>query len=382
MSRTKLLRMMQLAVLSVLACGSGQPPVTGSGNPGGAHLEVAVSGLDSPVYLAAPAGDGRLFIVEQAGRIRVVRNGSLQDQPFLDIRAKVKSGGEQGLLSVAFHPQFAQNGFLFVNYTDVNGDTRVERYQATPNSDVANANSAKLILAVDQPYSNHNGGLVLFGPDGMLYIGMGDGGSGGDPHANAQNPTALLGKLLRINVAAGDPYAVPADNPYAGQAGYRGEIWASGMRNPWRFAFDRAAQLLYVADVGQNRWEEIDIVPAHRKGVNYGWNVMEGSHCYLATTCSATGLVQPALEYGHDAGCSVTGGFVYRGAAMPDLRGTYFYADYCKGWVRSFKYVNGAVTEQRTWDFGDIGNVLSFGEDAAGELYILSSNGKAYRLAR
>ncbi len=382
MSRTKPLRMMQLTVLSVLACGSGQPPLSGSGNPGGTHLEVAVSGLDSPVYLGAPAADGRLFIVEQAGRIRVVRNGSLQDQPFLDIRAKVKSGGEQGLLSVAFHPQFAQNGFLFVNYTDVNGDTRVERYQATAGSDVANANSAKLILTVDQPYSNHNGGLVLFGPDGMLYIGMGDGGSGGDPHANAQNPTALLGKLLRINVDAGDPYAVPADNPYAGQAGYRGEIWASGLRNPWRFAFDRAAQLLYVADVGQNRWEEIDIVAADRKGVNYGWNVMEGNHCYLATTCSATGLVTPALEYGHDAGCSVTGGFVYRGAAVPDLRGTYFYADYCKGWVRSFKYVKGAVTEQRTWDFGDIGNVLSFGEDAAGELYILSSNGKAYRLAR
>jgi glucose/arabinose dehydrogenase len=367
------------AVMAGIACRDAVavevPP------PAGLKLNPFVSGLSSPVYLTSPAGDARQFIVEQSGRIRVVKNGQLLSQPYLDIRSKLTSGGERGLLGLAFAPAFSTNGLFYVNYTDLNGNTKVERYHATPSSDVADAASGTTILGITQPFSNHNGGMLLFGPDGMLWIGTGDGGSGGDPQGNGQSLNTLLGKMLRIDVDRGSLYAVPANNPYVGQAGARGEIWAHGLRNPWRYAFDRATGMLYIADVGQNQWEEIHAVPATRAGVNYGWNVMEGNHCYGASSCSQAGLDLPVLEYDHGDGCSITGGFVYRGAAIPGIRGHYFYSDYCSGFLRSFRLVNGAATDKRDWSVGSIGSILSFGEDASGELYVLSANGIVYKLA-
>jgi len=343
-------------------------------------VEVVASGLSSPLYLTAPSGDTRWFIVEQPGRIRIVENGQLLTTPFLNITSRVLSGGERGLLSVAFHPAYASNGFVYVNYTDTGGDTRVERYTLGADPNRLDTTTAQLILTVDQPFANHNGGHQMFGPDGMLYVALGDGGSGGDPQRHGQNLNSLLGKLLRLDVDAGTPYAVPADNPFAGQAGRRGEIWASGLRNPWRFAFDRVARTLYVADVGQSRWEEVNVVPQADAEINYGWNVLEGSECYGATTCDRTGLTLPVVEYSHADGCSVTGGLVYRGEAIPGLRGHYVYSDYCGGWLRSFRYQDGRVSDRHEWAVGSLGSVLSFGEDAAGELYILSANGNVYRI--
>jgi glucose/arabinose dehydrogenase len=377
--------MLRLALLLLIlaGCSDDDPGRTVEPPVGDARVRLAevAAGLSGPVYLTAPRGDARLFIVEQPGRIRVVENGALLPAPFLDITDRVSSGGERGLLSAAFHPSYATNGFLYVDYTDRNGDTRVERYRVSADRNRADPASAKLILQVAQPFANHNGGLVVFGPDGKLYVGMGDGGSGGDPQGHGQNRATLLGDILRIDVDAGDPYAIPADNPYVGQSASRNEIWASGVRNPWRFAFDREAGLLYLADVGQNALEEINVVPATSAGLNYGWNVMEGSQCFRpADGCSRTGLVVPALEYSHSEGCSVTGGYVYRGSRIPALRGHYFYSDYCRGWIRSFRYANGQAADRREWALGDLGNVLSFGEDAAGELYVLSASGRVYRL--
>ncbi|MFL5543899.1 MAG: PQQ-dependent sugar dehydrogenase [Gemmatimonadaceae bacterium] len=348
-------------------------------------VEEVASGLENPVYLTAPAGDPRLFVVEQPGRIRIVDNGRLLDRPFLDITSKVGFGGERGLLSVAFHPQYRTNGFLFVNYTDKSGDTRIERYTvSSTDRNAANPTSAKLILAIDQPYSNHNGGMNLFGPDGMLYIGMGDGGSQGDPSGNGQNRNALLAKLLRVNVDRGDPYVVPSGNPYA-QGGGRGEVWALGLRNPWRFAFDRTSGLLYIADVGQDKYEEINIVPMATAGINYGWNVMEGPDCYRPRQCSRSGLHVPEFSYEHgDGTCSIIGGFVYRGRKIPEIAGEYFFSDYCKSWVRSISVVDGKVRASHQWldAGGGRGSIASFGEDAAGELYICSSNGRVYRIIK
>jgi glucose/arabinose dehydrogenase len=345
-------------------------------------VEQVASGLDQPVYLTAPEGDPRLFIVEQPGRIRVVENGRVLGKPFLDIVNKVRSGGEQGLLSVAFHPLYRSNGFLFVNYTDNKGDTRIERYTVSADRNAVDAGSAKLILAIDQRYSNHQGGLNLFGPDGMLYIGMGDGGSQGDPHGNGQNPNSLLAKLLRINVDRGDPYTIPAANPYA-KGGGRGEIWAIGLRNPWRFAFDRVSGLLYIADVGGSRFEEIDVAPASTAGINYGWNIMEGPSCHRSSGCNQPGLQRPAVSYGHENGvCSVIGGFVYRGQKIPEIQGQYFYSDYCNSWLRSFGFAGGKVTDQHEWPVGRLGSVTSFGEDSQGELYITTSSGRVYRIIK
>lgn len=345
-------------------------------------IEEVASGLNQPVYLTAPNGDPRLFIVEQPGRLRVVENGKLLPKPFLDIANKVRSGGEQGFLSVAFHPQYRANGFLFVNYTDKKGDTRIERYTVSSDSSVADPRSAKLILTIDQRYSNHQGGLNLFGPDGMLYIGMGDGGSQGDPHGNGQNRNVLLGKLLRINVDRGDPYSVSTANPYANGGG-RGEIWALGLRNPWRFAFDRVSGHLYIADVGQDRYEEVNVVPMQKAGVNYGWNVMEGPACYRSSGCNQTGLQQPALSYTHEnSTCSVIGGSVYRGQKIPEIAGQYFYSDYCNSWLRSFGYADGKVTDRHEWPVGRLGSVVSFGEDSQGELYICTSSGRVYRIVK
>lgn len=371
--RTKLVRLVLIAGLG--ACSeTTQPPL-----PDAIAAVPYVTGLSSPVFLTSPAGDPRQFIVEQGGTIRVVRNGELVGTPYLDISSKISAGGERGLLGLAFHPDFAANGFFYVNYTDVTGDTRIERYHADPASDVADDNSASLVLAFDQPFSNHNGGMLLFGPDDMLWIGTGDGGSGGDPQGHGQRLNTLLGKMLRIDVNT-PPYAIPPDNPFANSTTARPEIWGIGLRNPWRYSIDRETGLLYVADVGQNAWEEVHVVHTGTANVNYGWNVMEGLHCFGATTCNQSGLDLPVIEYSHDEGCSITGGYVYRGASIPGLRGHYLYSDYCAGFLRSFRLENGVAVDQKEWDIGDIENVLSFGQDAAGEVYMLSTNGTVYRL--
>jgi uncharacterized membrane protein YgdD (TMEM256/DUF423 family)/glucose/arabinose dehydrogenase len=350
----------------------------------GIRLEPVADGFDRPLHLTAPAGDPRLFVVEQGGTVRIVRGRDVVARPFLDLSDRLRAGGEQGLLSMAFHPAYRTNGFFFVNYTDRDGDTRVERFRVSRDPDVADPSSAHLVLRVEQPYSNHNGGHVFFGPDGMLYVGMGDGGSGGDPGNRAQDPRELLGKLLRLDVdAAGTgPYAIPPDNPYAGRpASGRPEIWALGLRNPWRCAFDPPSGLLYIADVGQNEWEEVHVEPATRAGVNYGWNLMEGRHPFRPAGRSTAGLAQPPVEYSHGEGCSITGGAVYRGRAVPDLVGQYVFSDYCTGWIRSFRFADGRATDRREWSGLAGGNVTSFGVDAAGELYVLSADGAVRRFA-
>ncbi|MGH7651398.1 MAG: PQQ-dependent sugar dehydrogenase [Gemmatimonadaceae bacterium] len=370
-------------VLALAGCHSDS---TGPGPiPAGFTLKLepfVSTGLSSPVFLTQPLNDGRIFVVEQAGTIRIVRDGVLQAAPFLDISSRVLSGGERGLLSVAFHPQYATNHFFYVYFTtQTNGDIRIERFTAT-SADAADPNSSKLILTVShssQP--NHNGGLLTFGPDGMLYAGLGDGGGGGDPFMNGQNYDALLASLLRVDVDNGDPYAIPSNNPFVGQSGRRGEIWAKGLRNPWRYAFDRPTGLLYIADVGQDLHEEVDVQPANSGGLNYGWNITEGQSCYNAATCSQTGLTAPVIAYDHTNGaCSITGGYVYRGSALPEIVGHYFYSDYCEGFLRSFRYSNGAAVDKRDWGL-TMSAVTSFGFDAAGELYVLAGN-SVFRIAR
>lgn len=375
-----------LLVAVLVGCSSS----TGPAEPPAPELavEVVAQGLASPLYLTAPAGDDRLFIVEKPGRIRIVKEGALLPEPFLDIADRVRSQDfEQGLFSVAFHPEYAANGHLYVDYTDLNGNTRVERYTVSGVPDRAEPASARLVLQVEQPFRNHNGGLVAFGPDGKLYIGMGDGGDAGDPLGSGQDRGTLLGALLRIDVDAGDPdpFAVPPDNPFVGEPGARGEIWAWGLRNPWRFAFDREAGDLYIADVGQDDVEEVNAAPADVGGLNYGWNIMEGSRCFPpGSACDPSGLTLPVLEYANEGGpCSVIGGFVYRGTALPSaVRGHYFYSDFCAGFLRSFRLEDGAAVDRREWQVGDLGRVLSFGEDVAGELYILSQDGRVLRIVR
>jgi glucose/arabinose dehydrogenase len=289
-------------------------------------------------------------------------------------------------LSVAFHPRYAENGLLYVNYTNRRGHTHVERYQVTSDPNRADTASAHRLLYVGQPYSNHNGGHIQFGPDGYLWIGMGDGGSANDPRGFAQNPRSHLGKMLRIDVDRGDPYAIPPDNPFADGRAALPEIWASGLRNPWRFAFDRTAGMLFIADVGQDRWEEVHVAPATSPGLNYGWNYMEGNHplrspsLFSPRRVPREKLTPAVLEYGHGDGCSITGGFVYRGRRIPSLDGHYFYADYCQGWIRSFRYQGGSAVDRRRWDLPNVGGISSFGEDAEGELYVVAHTGTVYRI--
>jgi len=299
----------------------------------------------------------------------------LQTTPFLDITGRVLCCGERGLLSVAFHPQYATNHFFYVYFTtQTNGDIRIERFTTTANPEVADPASSKLILTTAHNLqSNHNGGLLAFGPDGGLYAGLGDGGGGGDPYGNGQNFNALLGSLLRLDVDHGDPYSIPGNNPFVNQPNRRGEIWAKGLRNPWRYAFDATTNLLYIADVGQGAHEEVDVVPADQGGINYGWNIMEGASCYNAATCNQTGLQLPIIDYGHNGPCSITGGYVYRGSAIPAIRGHYFYSDFCAGFLKSFRYENGVAVDQKDWGL-TTPSVTSFGVDFGGELYMISGN--------
>ena len=363
-------------------CGAGVPV---PGTPTLATVLVA-RGLSSPLDLQFAPGDrSRIFVVEQPGRIRVIRDGALVAAPFLDVSGRISTGGERGLLGLAFHPGYAQNGRFFVNYTDRNGDTHIAEFRGGPGTDTADAGSERAVLFVAQPFANHNGGGLAFGRDGMLYIGLGDGGSGGDPFRNGQNLGTLLGKMLRIDVDRGNPYSVPADNPFVSTAGARGEVWAYGLRNPWRFAFDGATGDLVIADVGQNQWEEIDVGLASRRGgENYGWNITEGNHCFQPSAgCNTAGITLPVLEYGHDKGCSITGGVVYRGCRMPGYQGTYFYADYCSHFVRSIRVANGQATEPRDWTMAlgrGLNSPTSFGVDADGEAYIVDQDGEVYRI--
>ena len=375
-----------LALGSILACGSDSTAPSLPDGTVGVRLEAVATGVGYPLYVTAAPGDSsRIFIVDKGGTIRIVKDGALLPAPFLDMTSLVSTGGEQGLLGLAFDPGYATNGRFVVHYTDTGGNTRVSTFaRSGADPDLADPASEQVVLTAEQPFGNHNGGQLLFGPDGLLYLGLGDGGSGGDPDGRGQDLTDLLGSILRLDLRATSPYTIPADNPFAGTPEARPEIWSYGLRNPWRFSFDRATGDLYIGDVGQNQWEEVDVSPAAEgggRGVNFGWNIMEGLHCYASASCEQSGLALPVLEYSHDDGCSVTGGYVYRGAAIPALQGFYFYADYCGGWVRSFRYQGGQATEPFNWpSLAPGGSVTSFGEDAAGELYVASSDGGVFRI--
>lgn len=379
--------------LATLGCGSDSSPSSVAPPPPVDSDYEAVrvfTGLSSPVDLQAPPGDtARVFIVEQSGTIRIARSGALLARPFLNVSSLVSGGSEQGLLGLAFHPQYATNGRFYIHYTNTAGDTRLVGYQASSDPDSADP-AGTLILSVDQPFTNHNGGQIAFGPDGYLYLALGDGGSGGDPQGNGQSLTTLLGKILRLDVDGAPPYAIPPTNPFAGRNDARQEIWSYGLRNPWRFAFDSSGGTMWIGDVGQGDWEEIDVEPAGAGGRNYGWNRMEGAHCYPpGSACDTTGLIRPLLEYDHNSGCSVTGGVVYRGAALPELGGSYFYGDFCTGLVRSARLGPGNTVESRDWTGvlrratgGTMTQLSAFGLDGRGELYLLLHDGEVYRLRR
>jgi hypothetical protein len=362
------------------ACASG-PPVAGIP---ALTARLVASGLRSPLDLQSVAADAeRLYVVEQGGRIRIVRGGQLQAAPFLDIASRISSGGERGLLGLAFHPQFASNRRFFVNYTNSAGHTYISEFRAS-SADAADPASERLLLEVAQPFANHNGGGLAFDNSGRLLIALGDGGSGGDPQNNGQRLSTLLGKIARIDVDSGTPYSLPADNPFLATPGARGEIWAFGLRNPFKIAVDRPTGDLYIGDVGQNRIEEIDVGLATRRGgENYGWRITEGTQCFNPSSgCDRSGLTPPVYEYSHAEGCSVTGGVVYRGCRVPALAGTYFFGDFCSGLVRSFRLANGQAGELRDWSSATRGvnSPTSIGLDAAGELYIVDYDGELYRL--
>lgn len=345
------------------------------------------SGVNLPVFLSGSGdGSGRLFIETQPGIIYVVRDGALQDQPYLDIHDRVTSPdlggnyGEQGMLGLAFHPQFKKNGYFYVNYTDQNGNTVIARYTASPAADQVDPKSEVRLLTVEQPYPNHNGGMLAFGPDGYLYIGLGDGGSEGDPQGNGQSVQVLLGKLLRIDVNQGTPYAIPADNPFASGGG-RPEIWAYGLRNPWRFSFDALTGDLYIADVGQDQWEEVDFLEAGSPGgTNFGWSYREGAHAYKGQPPENLTLTEPVAEYSHAQGCSITGGVVYRGVNLPALHGVYLYGDYCSGnFWGLLRNPDGTWQNQLLMATGF--TISSFGTDEAGDVYLLEyQKGEIYQL--
>jgi glucose/arabinose dehydrogenase len=337
------------------------------------ELDQVAGGFDRPLA-AVHAGDGsgRLFVVEQGGRIFVVRDGRLAADPFLDLSDRILDGGERGLLGLAFHPRFPDDPRLFVDYTEADeGDTIVSSFRvATPGADRADPSSEQRLLRIDQPFPNHNGGALAFGPDGLLTIATGDGGSGGDPQDNGQRTDTLLGKILRIDVDTtnGDRgYGIPADNPFAGGGG-EPEIWLTGLRNPWRTSFDRTTGDLWIGDVGQGSWEEIDVQRAGAPGgTNFGWSRMEGFHC-RAEDCGDE-LTAPVAEYGHDVGCTVIGGYVYRGTVQNGLRGAYLFGDYCSGQLWAIDAI-GEARQEPTEIGGAAGQLSSFGEDEAGEVYV------------
>jgi glucose/arabinose dehydrogenase len=390
-----------VAVLAVaiVGCGSGDdgasaeptgpaaaqaPPRTEAAT--GFRLRRVAGGLgDALLVTHAPGQAGRLFVVQQSGAIVVLRNGRRQRAPFLDVSRLISAGGERGLLGLAFHPDYARNGRFYVNYTDREGDTRVVEYRRATASR-ANPRSARRLLSIDQPYANHNGGHLAFGPDGYLYVATGDGGSGGDPHGNGQRTDTLLGKILRIDVdsrTGGRPYGIPRDNPFASGGG-RPEIYSYGLRNPWRFSFDRARGDIWIGDVGQGAFEEIDYRPrGGARGANFGWSAYEGRSPFAgAGAVRGRSPVAPVAQYDHGKGCSVTGGYVSRGTRVPALRGRYLFADYCSGRVWSMRAgPNPGGLREDTGRLGvSLSNVSSFGEGLRGDLYVIA-NGTLYRFA-
>jgi glucose/arabinose dehydrogenase len=351
------------------------PPGTSTfPDPNAYTWQPVASGLERPVDLQSD-GAGRLYIVEKLGHIHLFQDaedGDVSETPFLNIEDRVNdSSNEMGLLGLAFHPNYSQNGFLYVNYTGSGGDTFISRFQA--NGDTVDPNSEMILLTVAQPFPNHNGGVVVFGPDGYLYAGLGDGGSAGDPFGNGQSLDTLLGKILRIDVDSAEPYSIPPDNPFGD------EIWAYGLRNPWRISFDRSTGDLYIGDVGQNAWEEIDFMEAGSAGgVNFGWDHREGAHDYEGG--GPEGMIDPIAEYSHpDGGCSVTGGFVYRGP-MPEWNGIYLYGDYCTGFVWGLIKPEPGGEWQNQLLFQTNKRITSFGQDESGELYIITDGGEILKL--
>ena len=352
------------------------------------QLVPVAGGFTRPLYVThAGDGSGRLFVVEQSGAIRVIKDGEVLGQPFLDVSGLISRQAlegdytERGLLGLAFHPNYAENGLFYINYTDLNGHSVISRYTVSADDpDRADATSTTPLLYVEQPYANHNGGHMAFGPDGYLYISLGDGGSGGDPQGHGQNLATLLGAILRVDVDVPDGYAIPADNPFVDREGARPEIWAWGLRNVWRFSFDRATGDLYLADVGQNQWEEINFQLADSAGgENYGWNAFEGTHVYSGQP-AASDVVAPVLEYNHSNGrCSVTGGYVYRGERISPLQGAYLYGDWCSGTIWS-----ATPGVESVWEafvpLESGRSISSFGEDEAGELYLVDYSGEVLRL--
>lgn len=351
--------------------------------------ELFVQGVSSPVDLTfAPGDPTRIFIVQQGGIIRVVENGALLTTPFLNIDPIVGSGGERGLLGLAFHPDYMTNGRFFVNYTNNSGNTRIDEFAVTMDLNIADPTVVANIATINQDFSNHNGGCLRFGHDGKLYVGMGDGGSANDPLGRAQNTGQRLGKMLRYDVDLPAPY-IPADNPFVGVPGTLDEIWHIGLRNPWRFSFDRMTGDMYIGDVGQGSREEVDFAPAGMGGLNFGWRCKEGTACTGLSGCSCADptLVEPIQEYTHALGCSITGGVVYRGGAIPDLSGTYFYADYCTSRIWSLEYDGTSVSnfQNRTTELapaagGSINSITAFGEDHDGEVYICSQSGRIWKI--
>lgn len=344
-----------------------------------------VGSFDRPLYVTAPAGDSRLFVVEKTGRVRIFAGGQVKPNAFLDLSREVSNGSEQGLLSIAFAPDYSFSGLVYADYTDRKGDTRVVEYKVSSDPDRIDPATRREILFVDQPFANHNGGLLIFDRLGVLIVGMGDGGSGGDPSNRAQDLSSLLGKLLRIdarNPAGGRPYGIPSDNPFVSRASARPEIWAYGLRNPWRFSLEPATGDLYLGDVGQNRVEEIDYVPADKiAGANFGWRVFEGNLRYTSERLDVSQTIQPVIVYPLDGTCAVTGGFLYRGE-VNTLRGAYLYGDYCAGFVKSFRLSGGAVVDPKEYPALATPELSSFGEDGFGQLYITSLAGKVYRVTK
>lgn len=358
---------------------SPQPPPT----PDEPALQ-EIGRFQEPIYVTSPPGDQRLFVVERAGRVLILEGGTPRVQPFLDIKDRVRSGGEQGLFAIAFAPNYSSSGLAYVHYTDTNGDTRVVEFKVSSDPNVLDPATAREILFQDQPFPNHNGGSLLFDPSGMLILALGDGGSGGDPQNNGQNLQTFLGKFLRVDPrrpAPGKPYGIPPDNPFVGREGALPEIWAYGLRNPWRISFDRETKDLWVGDVGQNRFEEINFVPPPaQSGANYGWSKYEGNERFKDVQIDESKLVKPVHVYSLAGGnCAVTGGFVYRGEVNA-LKGVFLYADVCGGVVKGFKIQGGQAVEHK--DYFPAERVVSFGEDSSGQVYLVSLSGPLFKIVK
>lgn len=393
--RTTSLLLLVLALVAA-ACGGTDPgaasattatPTTTEPAPGGEFdglaLELVADGLSIPVAATAPPGDDRIFVIEQTGTVRIIDETGVVAEPYLDLTRFIEDEGlEQGLLSLAFHPDFADNGRVFVSFTNTEGDNRIVEYRQDPTDpDRLDFTTGRRILAIDQPHEYHNGGTLHFGPDGNLWVGIGDGGGIGDPWRNGQNPHSLPGTMLRIDVDGGRPYAIPDDNPFADGVDGAPEVWAYGLRNPWTFSFTDEGEIV-IAEVGHEVWEEIIVADIDSGGANYGWPVVEGPDCFEAETCDADGFVPADLLVKHERACAIVGGPVYRGAAIPELHGEYFYGDFCVGWVRSARWDGDRFLQPTEWSrqFGEIPQTTALAEDGHGEILLLTREGAVFRI--